>query len=121
MAKNKKEISQEVKTVIRNSYDIAKVYNDYEVKPEHILISILDGKANTCIILFERIGIDIEELYYKLDSLLRNDMNPKIVLSEIIPSPLTKSILSETNKISDELESNTIDTTHLLLSILKHE
>jgi ATP-dependent Clp protease ATP-binding subunit ClpC len=121
MAKNKKEISQEVKTVIRNSYDIAKVYNDYEVKPEHMMISILDGKANTCIMLFERIGIDIEDLYYKLDSSLRNDMNPKIVLSELIPSSITKTILSDTNKISEELQSNNIDTTHLLLSILKHE
>lgn len=121
MAKNKKEISQEVKTVIRNSYDIAKVYNDYEVKPEHMMISILDGKANTCVMLFERIGIDIEDLYYKLDSSLRKDMNPKIVLSELIPSSITKTILSDTNKISEELKSNNIDTTHLLLSILKHE
>ena len=121
MAKNKKEISQEVKTVIRNSYDIAKVYNDYEVKPEHMMISILDGKANTCVMLFERIGIDIEDLYYKLDSSLRKDMNPKIVLSELIPSSITKTILSDTNKISEELKSNNIDTTHLLLSILKHQ
>jgi len=102
----------------------AKLYDDTEVKIEHILISLINDYNNNAIKILLNLGVDVDKLHKKIEqSLFKQRKKIKKPINEI-PLPLnflTEKILDNAQKECDLLNGEFIDTQHILLSTLKSD
>jgi len=123
--KRKREISQIVKTIMLLAQKEAKNNGDKELKPEHIILAILNEETNLSNKVIKSMDIDTVKLYDIVSEHLRySQLNNKLSENEKIRLPLD----SNTNKIMKQLDDESekmgdlyIETTHIILSILKEE
>lgn len=116
-----RETTPKLKSIMRDSLECAKQYEDINVKPEHILSSILNDENNNCLKILKNLNIDTQRINDELGILIRvTDLTPRIGdKSKKLPfSDMSKKIIkkieSQTTLLGDEL----IDENHLMLSIL---
>ena len=68
-----KKVVPKVKRILNMSLKQAKLYDDWEVKIEHIMISLINDYNNNAIKILEDMGIDIDMLHKKIEkSLIKN-------------------------------------------------
>jgi ATP-dependent Clp protease ATP-binding subunit ClpA len=73
-----KDIHPRVKIVINKAIKEAQTLDDIQVRPEHIIISILTDEENECKI-FKELNVDIITLQDNLSEYLRvSDLIPKL-------------------------------------------
>ena len=114
-------VSVEVKKIIKNAALMAKSYNDVKIKPEHILLSIINGNNQAIASLID-FGIDIPTLYDELTVEISIDITPRITVVddvEIPPNAETKDVLKDAETISTLLGDETITSVHLILSMAR--
>ena len=103
---------------------IAKEMDDVNVRPEHITLSIIKDNDNKCIDILETLGVDINILYDLVyDHLNKSDLTPRLVNAKKLKRPFcktTKLIFNSVDEECDGIGDTMIDTTHLMLSILKN-
>ena len=121
-----REIYPKVKLIINQSMKEAKSFGDVEVKPEHVILSILVDDDNECTKIFKKLGVDTLDLYDKIsDYLRRTDLTPRNINSnnrKSVPfSKETKAIIKSVDKECDKLNDNMIDITHIMLAILLYK
>jgi len=62
-----RKVLPKVKKIINKSIDEAKLYNDCEIKIEHIIIALINDFNNESIKFLLEMGIDIDDLHRKLE------------------------------------------------------
>lgn len=119
-----REVEPKVKIIITNATKEAVNLDDNQLRPEHIILSILNDNNNTCTTILKKINIDVDELYDLIvDYIKRNDVTPKIKLNKrVIPfSPETKHLIHFLDFECGQLNDKIIDTTHIMLVFLKRK
>lgn len=109
---------------MNNATKEAKIFDDVNIKPEHIVLSILstNEKDNECLRVLKQMNIDTSELYDLVSEQLRNtDITPRLVNVRKRSLPFSKDselIISLVDDESDKMNDKAIDSVHLFLAIL---
>ena len=116
-----REIYPKVKMIINQSVKEAKSFDDVKIKPEHLILCILQDKDNEAVMILKKAGFDISTAHDLIsDSLRKNVSTPRLASTRtIMPfSEDLKTIIKNSDKECEKLNDNMIDTTHILLSTL---
>ncbi|MDP4223827.1 MAG: ATP-dependent Clp protease ATP-binding subunit [Bacteroidota bacterium] len=116
------QFSQRVKDILGYSKEEAIRLGNSHISPEHLFLGILrDGEGVAVEILLNQ-GIDLLVLKGSLEKSIRVDSPVSVADNEVIPLlRSTERILKLVYLEAKSLKSNTIDSEHLLLAILKDE
>lgn len=117
-----REIIPKLKKIITEAIKEAKSMEDREVKPEHIIISIINDNSNGCSDAFKNLNINqvnlSDTIYYELKD---SNINPIIEKSNKLTTPFNKEcrlLFKVVDLESEKLGDNHIDTTHIMMAIL---
>ncbi len=118
-----REIYPKVKIIMSHSVKEAKSFDDVKVRPEHIILSILQDNDNECVKTLESLDIDLTNLYDRIAEFLRqSDLTPRVTPTtsrRTLPfSDETKAIIKTLDAECEKLNDTMIDTTHVMLGIL---
>ena len=118
-----RKVLPKVKKIINKSIEEAKLYNDCEIKIEHIIIALINDYNNDGISFLIGLGIDIDDFHKKLEKRIINKTNKKKKLSSknISMNNYTKKIIKESETECDKLGEIYLNTTHIILSVLKEK
>ena len=118
-----KKMTPKLKEIIRGAFREATRLNDNKIKPEHMVLSMLNGQKNEVTEVLEMMGADISDLSEKLEAYLRFKIkNPIIIESKILPlNESAKNAVSYTELEAGKLFDKEINTEHLFLAILKNK
>ena len=116
------QFSQRVKDILGYSKEEAIRLGNSHISPEHLFLGILrDGESVAIEILINQ-GIDLLVLKGSLEKSIKVESPVPVADHEVIPLlRSTERILKLVYLEAKSLKSNTIDTEHLLLAILKDE
>ncbi len=116
------QFSQRVKDILGYSKEEAIRLGNSHISPEHLFLGILrDGEGVAVEILLNQ-GIDLLVLKGSLEKSIKVESPVPVADHEVIPLlRSTERILKLVYLEAKALKSNTIDTEHLLLAILKDE
>lgn len=118
-----KKVVPKVKRILNMSLKQAKLYEDWEVKVEHIMIALINDYNNNAIKILEEMGIDIDILHKKIEkSLSKNKSVEEFydITNDVIPlNIISQNIIKGAEKECDILREDYLDTQHILLSLLK--
>ena len=118
-----KEISPKVKSIINQAMKEAESFDDIKLRPEHIILSMLSDDSNECVSVLNELKVDTSNLYDIISEHLRKiDLTPRLssVTKRKLPfSDETKAIFKIVDKECENLNDNIIETSHLMLAILK--
>ena len=121
----KKEIVPKLKKAMNRAQDEAKMYDDKVVRPEHIILSMVNDGDNRCANTLKAMSVDLNELYDQLSQYTRDThLNPGVVNTKRFRMPFsdeTQKILKMVEKESDDLNDHMIDTAHIMLAVLKNK
>lgn len=123
----KKEIVPKLKKVINKAQDEAKIYDDNVIRPEHIILSIINDGDNRCSDVLKAMSVDLNDLYDKLSQYTRDthlNIKSSIVDTKKFRIPFsdeTQKILKMVEKESDNLNDHMIDTAHIMMAVLKNK
>jgi len=120
----KKDIVPKVKSIMKNAFDEAKAYDDIKLRPEHIMMSILNDDNNRCVSILRVMDVDLLNLYDRISEHLKdNDMIPRVTTTKrkLPPSEVTADIFNAVDSECDKLGDNVIDSRHVMLAILEHD
>jgi len=119
------EIGPKVKDIMQKAIKEARDYDDSELKPEHILISILLDDDNKAVHILRELNLDVNKLYDTISLFLTADnfKNNKMYSNnediELKPSIGTNFIVQQMDVECTNSGESVIDETHLMLAILK--
>ena len=112
-----------LKVVIRQSFKESIRLGDNKIKPEHLILALLNQEKNDVSDVLKEMGSDVTDLSEKLEGYLRFKIkSPNIVEVKIIPlSESSKNAISSAELEADKLRDDFIGVEHLFLSILKNK
>jgi ATP-dependent Clp protease ATP-binding subunit ClpC len=119
-----REILPKVKSIMNEANNEAKNYGDKFIKPEHILLAILNDDENKTTDIMKEIGIDLTELYDNISQyLLLTQINGFYGLNgkekfKLPFSDISKKVLDNLDYEAQKLNDEFIDTSHIVLSML---
>jgi ATP-dependent Clp protease ATP-binding subunit ClpC len=115
-----KKVNAKVKKIMNTSFTIAKEYNDINVRPEHILLSIIKDNGNTTVKTLKSMDVDIKKLISKLQSNNQKNIRPTVQKKyNILPlSKESTEIINNSENECEKLKSDYIDLNHIILSML---
>tara|TARA_Y100000389_G_scaffold195146_1_gene226081 strand:+ start:941 stop:3640 length:2700 start_codon:yes stop_codon:yes gene_type:complete len=120
--KGKREIVKKVKTIMKLAQEEGKNNVDRELRPEHIMLAILNENTNKSNKVLRYMELDTSLLYDLVSEHLRHvSLNHNISNSKKIKLPFDlncNNIMKAVGKESENLGDIVIDTTHVLLSML---
>ena len=118
-----KKVVPKVKRILNMSLKQAKLYEDWEVKIEHIMIALINDYNNNAVKILEEMDIDIDMLHKKIEkSLVKNKKEDDMydIHDDTIPlNSTSQNIIKGAEKECDILKEDYLDTQHILLSLLK--
>jgi ATP-dependent Clp protease ATP-binding subunit ClpC len=117
-----KKVLPKVKRIINMSIKQAKFYGDYEVRIEHIIISLINDYNNNAIKTLVKMGVDVDKLHKSIEkSLLRGEDydNVRISNKDFPIDKTTENILKGAEKECEGLNDEYLDTQHIILATLK--
>ncbi len=116
--------SPKVKEIIANSRDVAVKYSHDYIGTEHLLIGVIDDADSLAIRTLQSLNIEINYIKDELiSSMIKNEETPEDTYN-IGNLPLTKQAEKALKVAFLEaklLQTNIIDTEHILLAILKNK
>lgn len=117
-----REVFPKVKQIISEASKEAKAFDDINVKPEHILLSIINDNDNDFVFTLNKLNINPLELYDKISDFIRkNDLTPRLnpVRRKSLPfSDETKMIIKSLDNECEKMNDLFIDVYHIILAIL---
>jgi len=116
-----RDITLKVKTIMNQASVEAKGFHDAVIRPEHIVLSILNDKDNLCVTVFQRLQIDISFLIDRITEYLNYiDLTPRVgTLKKKLPlSEDSKLVTKNLDEQCLILKESIIDTHHIMLAIL---
>jgi len=117
-----KKILPKVRKIINMSIKQAKIHNDYEVKIEYIIMSLINDYNNSAIKIINSLGVNIDKLYHKIEKeMVKNKLEKKFHFNEneLDLELTTKKIIRKAEIECDSLNEDFLDTHHIVLSTLK--
>ena len=118
-----KNVSPKLRYIINSANEEAKNCGDKQVRPEHIMISIILDNENKGIMLLNQMNIDLDLLYEDLDTLIKTNqgsISQKITSKFKLPfSVESKKVLNNLDDEANKLNDTIIDTSHIVLSMLR--
>jgi ATP-dependent Clp protease ATP-binding subunit ClpC len=116
-----KEFGTKIDTILKASYKTAVRFNDSEIRPEHIMLSILLDDDNNVLDIFHKMGWEIDTLIDRIETKINLNLNSIVTKKKILPlSERSKNVLNISELESDKLQDKYIGTEHLVLSMLKN-
>ena len=117
-----REIIPKLKIIIGEAVKEARLMDDTLVKPEHILISIINDNDNACSDTLKSLGLNLVLLNDCLILEVRNsNLTPRIDNSTKVTVPFSKEsklLFKAVDFESKSLGDNHIDTTHIMMAML---
>lgn len=119
-----REIYPKVKKIIGQAMKEAKSFGDVKVRPEHVVLSMLEDNDNEAIKVFKKNDINTNDLFDTISEHLRNDVStprgvmPHNARTKIPFSDELTAVIKAVDKECEKLNDVMIDTTHIMLSIL---
>jgi ATP-dependent Clp protease ATP-binding subunit ClpC len=93
---------------------------DVKIRPEHILLAILDDD-NSVVNVLDEMGTDVEDLLAVLEGYIRHRVSSPPIKVKLLPfSESSKNVISTAEVESDNLMDGFIGTEHIFLAILKN-
>ena len=117
-----KKISTKVKKIINMSIKQAKLYEDWEVRVEHLMVAIINDYDNVAIKVLIEMGIDVDVAHKKIENSISklNSGSEDYDISSSLPlNIITENVIKGAEKECDILNNEYLDTQHILLSLLK--
>lgn len=116
------KFSQRIKDVLSYSKEEAVRLGNAYIGTEHLLLGILREGEGIAILILENLNIDLNKLKKSIEFRIRSEENLKIADTDNIPLFKTaERALKLVYLEAKSFNSSTINTGHLLLSILKDE
>jgi ATP-dependent Clp protease ATP-binding subunit ClpC len=117
-----KKMVPKVKLILREAFKTSSRLGDMKIKPEHIILSLLNDYDNKVLDVLTEMGTDIEDLSSTLEGyILYKTINPMTELKLLPLSESSKNAISTAELESDKLKDEFISTEHLFLAILKNK
>jgi len=118
-----RKVLPKVKKIINKSIEEAKLYNDTEIKIEHVITALINDYNNEAIRYLLELGIDIDDFHRTVEHhLIKKTEIEGVSPTKILPmNSYTKKIIKESEKECDNLGDEYLDTPHILLSVLKEK
>lgn len=120
-----RDIYPKVKVIINQAMSEAQSFDDIKIRPEHIVLSLINDNDNDVILILKKMKIDLTELQDRLSDYLRtSDLTPRVLpVNRAKPqfSDETKKIFKSLDKECEKLNKTIIDIPHLMLGILAVE
>lgn len=114
------QFSQRVSDVITYSKEEAYRLGNSSIAPEHLLLGILRDGSGKAVEILLKLNVDLKQIKQQIESFLRvDDEEDTLNDKEIEFSPLSNKILKMCILEARLLQSETVDTEHILLAILK--
>ena len=121
--KGKREVVKKVKDIMKLAQTEAKNNADRELRPEHIMLAILQEETNRSFKTLKSMDIDVNKIYDLVGEHLRNT---QITISLADTKKIRLPLDQDSNKIMKAVDSEAegmsdlhIDTTHIVLALLK--
>ena len=117
-----KKMIPKVRSILREAFKTSSRLGDMKIKPEHIILSLLNDYDNKVLDVLTEMGTDIEDLSSTLEGyILYKTINPMTELKLLPLSESSKNAISTAELESDKLKDEFISTEHLFLAILKNK
>ncbi len=118
-----KKVQPKVKKIINKSIEEARLYNEVEIKIEHIMIALINDYDNDAIKYLVELGVEVDDLHAKLEQKIFNEETGEedVKISLLPMSEYTKKLIKEAEFECDKLKESYLSTTHIMLSILKEK
>lgn len=118
-----KNVSPKVRYIMNSANEEAKNCGDKQIRPEHIIISMILDSENKGVMLLNQMNVNIDSFYEDLDNLIKinqNSISQKLTNKFKLPfSSDSKKMLNNLDDEADKLNDAIIDTSHLILAMLK--
>ena len=116
------QFSQRVSDIITYSKEEAYRLRNGAINPEHLLLGMLRDNSGKAIEILQKLNIDLGRIKKRLESFLKEDEDYGLLPDEedISLSPMTSKVLKICILEARLLRSETADTEHVLLAILKN-
>jgi len=115
-----RRVKPKVKSIMSMSLKKAKYYNDSEIKSEHFFITLLNDYNNTATQFLNKFNVNIDLLITSIE-LDMTVYDENVTLKNIPLSREFSKILKNSEKECDDLNSDYLETHHILLSLLKSD
>ncbi len=116
------QFSQRVTDVLTYSKEEACRLRSRSIEPEHLLLGMLREGSGRAVKILQRVGVDLEQMKKQLEANVRMpEAQPQEPATDVPLAPLTARILKMCMLEARLLKSETVDTEHMLLAILKDE
>ena len=117
-----KNITKEVKKILKSSATLSQQMNHVQVYPEHVILAIISHNDNTAMaIIRENISGEVQDLYDKIYThVAYNIVDTPVKSPTINLHDTTTQIINGAQEESKALNNKVIETEHLLLAFLKH-
>lgn len=115
-----KNINPKTSEIIATALKEAANYGDSKLRLEHILIAILVDNNNKCVDIWKKMNVNVSLMYDKVSEyLVSADITPRISTTRNIPpNEDTLLMFKQCDIEANNLKSDDIDLTHLILSML---
>jgi ATP-dependent Clp protease ATP-binding subunit ClpC len=117
-----KDIHPKLKAIINQAIKESQSFDDLKVRPEHLILSILNDNDNATTKIIKSLKVDINDLHDSISDYLRKtDLIPRIAVTNKRKPPFseeTKTIFKLVDKECEKHNDKVIETQHLMLTIL---
>jgi ATP-dependent Clp protease ATP-binding subunit ClpC len=117
-----KDIHPKLKAIINQAIKESQSFDDLKVRPEHLILSILNDNDNASTKIIKSLKVDINGLHDNISDFLRkSDLTPRIAVTNKRKPPFseeTKAIFKLVDKECEKHNDKMIETQHIMLTIL---
>ena len=117
-----KDIHPKLKAIINQAIKESQSFDDLKVRPEHLILSILNDNDNASTKIIKSLKVDINSLHDNISDFLRKtDLIPRITVTNKRKPPFseeTKAIFKLVDKECEKHNDKMIETQHIMLTIL---
>jgi ATP-dependent Clp protease ATP-binding subunit ClpC len=117
-----KDIHPKLKAIINQAIKESESFDDLKVRPEHLILSMLNDNNNATTKIIKSLKVDINDLHDTISDYLRKtDLIPRIAVTNKRKPPFseeTKAIFKLVDKECEKHNDKMIDTQHIMLTIL---
>lgn len=117
------KMEQTAKNILKLALDRAKELNHSEISPYHIMLAVCDMDNNAKKLLIDR-GVNVDDVGVKmveyLGTTIGRNVNgiPNSNVTKL--SKDTKNIIQDAERIAKEMNHNTVQSEHILLSLMEN-
>jgi len=118
-----KNVNPKVKVIMNKAFEIAKSFDEKEIKPEHVLMALVIDNNNNAVNVMQKMGVNVKRLATKVKTICLNNSPTETKISfGILPlSDVTKKIVNDADKECEKFKESYVNTEHILLSLINND